>query len=195
MAQNWCMKHVFYVAALSIGLMAGPGRAQPCPTAPDHGAKLNMLISLVQGAKTENEARAVSDQMWELWTDAPNEQAQAMLDRGMTRRRSFDYLGALADLDALVAYCPEYAEGYNQRAFVNYLSGNYAAALVDLDRAIALSPNHIAALSGRALTLVGLGRTDDARDALAAALALNPWLPERGLTGPGGPLEPRGKDI
>lgn len=154
-----------------------------------------MLISLAQGAKSESDARAVSDQMWELWTDAPNEQAQALLDRGMTRRRSFDYLGALQDLDALVAYCPQYAEGYNQRAFVNYLRQDYAAALVDLDRAIALSATHIAALSGRALTLVGLGRNDDARTALAAALALNPWLPERSLAGPGGPLEPPGKDI
>jgi tetratricopeptide (TPR) repeat protein len=189
------MKHVFYNAAVCLGLLTGPGWAQSCPEAPDHGAKLDRLIMRIQDAQTQSDARLVSDQMWELWTDAPNEQAQAMLDRGMTRRRSFDYLGALVDLDALVEYCPGFAEGYNQRAFVNYLRQDYATALVDLDRAIALSPNHIAALSGRALTLVGLGRNDDARDALAAALALNPWLPERGLAGPGGPLEPQGKDI
>ncbi|PCH69370.1 MAG: hypothetical protein COC12_09275 [Rhodobacteraceae bacterium] len=189
------MKHVIYSAAVCFGFLAGPGWAQTCPEAADHRAELGGLISLLQDAQSQGDARLVSDQMWQLWTDAPNEQAQAMLDRGMTRRRSFDYLGALADLDALVEYCPEFAEGYNQRAFVNYLSGDYAAALIDLDRAIALSPNHIAALSGRALTLVGLGRKDEAREALAAALALNPWLPERGLTGPGGPLEPPGKDI
>ncbi len=189
------MKHALLMIALGLGLTAGAAQAQPCPDAPDHSDGLETLIARIQAAPTEGDARLVSNQMWELWTDAPNEQAQAMLDRGMTRRRSFDYLGALQDLNALVAFCPQYAEGYNQRAFVNYLRQDFAAALVDLDRAIALSPTHIAALSGRALTLVGLGRTEEAREALAEALALNPWLPERNLANPGGPLEPTGKDI
>jgi len=186
---------MFLTAVIVFGLSASVGLAETCPEAPDHGSGIKALISRIQDARTEADARRVSDQMWQLWTDAPNDQAQASLDRGMTKRRSFDYLGALTDLDALVRYCPSYAEGYNQRAFVNYLRQDFAAALVDLDRAIVLSPNHIAALSGRALTLVGLGRTDEARKALATALALNPWLPERGLAGPGGPLEPQGKDI
>ncbi|MCP4819571.1 MAG: hypothetical protein GY883_10315, partial [Shimia sp.] len=51
----------------------------------------------------------------------------------------------------------------------------------DLERAISLSPQHVAAMSGRALVLIGLGRDADAQEALAAALELNPWLPERSL--------------
>jgi len=189
------MKHVVLMIALGLGPAAGAAQTQPCPDAPDHSAGLATLIERIQAAPTEADARLISNQLWELWTDAPSEQAQAMLDRGMNRRRSFDYLGALQDLDALVDFCPQYAEGYNQRAFVNYLRQDFATALVDLDQAIALSPTHIAALSGRALTLVGLGRTEEARAALAEALALNPWLPERSLAGPGGPLAPTGKDI
>ena len=130
--------------------------------------------------------------MWELWTDAPDEQAQAILDRGMERRTAFNFLGALEDFDTLVEYCPEFAEGYNQRAFVYYLNGEFDAALRDLDRALGLSPAHIGALSGRALTLMGLSRFAEAREALQTALALNPWLPERGLIAPGGPLDPKG---
>jgi tetratricopeptide (TPR) repeat protein len=110
----------------------------------------------------------------------------------MTRRSSFDFLGALEDFDQLIDYCPEYAEGYNQRAFVHYLRRDFAAALRDLDRALELSPRHVAAMSGRALSLYGLSRMEEAREALAAALALNPWLPERYLADPGGPLAPPG---
>jgi len=80
-----------------------------------------------------------------------------------------------------VDYCPAYAEGYNQRAFVNFLRQNFAPALEDLDRALALSPRHIAALSGKALTLMGLGRDAEAQDVLRSALELNPWLNERHL--------------
>ena len=35
-------------------------------------------------------------------------------------------------LDRLVEYCPNYAEGYNQRAFVSFLRQDFEAALVEL---------------------------------------------------------------
>nr|WP_254695013.1 hypothetical protein [Leisingera sp. NJS201] len=176
---------------LTLGL-TDPVQASDCPAAPDHSARLDGLLHEVQKAGTEDQAREIANRMWAFWADAPDAQAQAMLDRGMTRRTSFDFLGALEDFDQLIAYCPDYAEGYNQRAFVHYLRRDFAAALRDLDRAVHLSPRHIAAMSGRALSLYGLSRLEEARAALAEALALNPWLPERYLADPGGPLAPAG---
>lgn len=180
---------------LALLLPAGGALAAICPEAPDHSEALDGLIAQIQSAETETEARRISNRMWEFWADAPDQQAQAILDRGMTRRAAWDLLGALAEFDRLVDYCPDYAEGYNQRAFVNYLRQDFRAALVDLDRALDLSPRHVAAMSGKALTLLALDRIDEARNLLDAALKLNPWLPERGLAGPGGPLELPGKDI
>jgi len=159
----------------------GTAALAACPAAPDHSARLTELITSAQIAPDERAARRISTQMWELWADAPDARAQALLDRGMSRRALYDFAGAIEALDALVAYCPAYAEGYNQRAFVNFLRQNYAPALEDLDRAIALSPRHIAALSGKALTLIGLGRDSEAQAVLRDALALNPWLNERHL--------------
>lgn len=166
-----------------------------CPTPPDHSAALEELLADTQAAKTEAEAQQYSIQMWQYWADAPDEQSQEILDRGMRRRSSYDFLGALQDFDTLVDYCPDYAEGYNQRAFVHFLRQDYDAALVDLDKALEITPNHVAALSGRALSLVGLDRLDEARTTLQEALALNPWLPERGLLLPGAPLAPDGVDL
>jgi len=164
-------------------------RADECPQPPDHSASIDGLIEQVQQAEDEATAMQISNQMWELWGQAPNEQAQAVLDRGMSRRSGYDFTGALEDFNILTDYCPTYAEGYNQRAFVHFLRQDFAAALADLDRALELSPRHVAAMSGRALSLFGLSRPEEARAALEAALALNPWLPERGLVAPGGPLE------
>ena len=177
---------------LALIVLAAPALAD-CPPAPDHADRLAELSE--QARQGAAEARVASAGMWELWTDAPDEVAQEMLDEGMARREAFDFLGALDHLDRLVAYCPDYAEGYNQRAFVNFLRQDYSRALPDLDRAIVLSPRHAAALSGRALTLLALGRVEEARDSLKQALELNPWLPERGLAAPGGPLAPPGEDI
>lgn len=176
-------------------ICASLAQADSCPDAPDHSAAMDALIEEVRAAGSQTRAREISNRMWELWADAPDEAAQAILDRGMTRRAAYDLLGALAEFDRLIAYCPDYAEGYNQRAFVNYLRQDFARALPDLDEALKRSPRHIAALAGKALTLLALGRTDEARDMLAQALALNPWLSERSLAAPGGPLAPKTQDI
>lgn len=176
-------------------LTAGAAFGETCPEAPDHMANIDELIAEVQDATNQADARHIGGEMWKLWTDAPDAAAQLLLDKGMQRRESHDLAGAYNEFDQLVSYCPDYAEGYNQRAFVNYLRQNFEDALVDLDRAIALSPTHVAALSGKALTLMGLDRMDEARVTLAKALKLNPWLSERSLAAQGGPLAPLGQDI
>ncbi len=183
------------LAIFSVALTVSHGATAECPAAPDNLAGIDRLIDQVQNATSEGEARRISGQMWQLWTDAPDARSQTLLDRGMSLREAWDLAGALVEFDALITYCPDYAEGYNQRAFVNYLRQDYGAALIDLDRAIALSPNHVAALSGRALSLLGLKRLDEAREALNGALELNPWLLERALLAPGGLLDPPGEDI
>ncbi|WP_435231312.1 tetratricopeptide repeat protein [Pseudopelagicola sp. nBUS_20] len=176
-------------------LLTISGRALACPVAPDHQNALDVLIDQLQKAPSEAVARGLSNNMWTYWADAPDEISQEILDRGMSRRAAWDLLGAREDFDRLVKYCPEFAEGYNQRAFVNFLRKDYVAALPDLERAIVLSPRHVGALSGRALALVALGRDAEAQDALAEALELNPWLPERRLLKPPAAKEKQGQDL
>lgn len=170
------MKHV-----LPFLMLSAPVWAQTCPDAPDHTAALGQLIQDVKNAPDEMSARPISNEMWSYWADAPDQHAQELLDEGMGRRESYDFDGAMIAFNALVDYCPNYAEGYNQRAFVNFLRQNYQAALPDLERTIQLSPNHVAALAGQALTLSALERNGEAAVALRKALDLNPWLSERHL--------------
>lgn len=176
------MKHLVLVPAFALSLTAAaPSFASVCPAAPNNVEALNRHLSALQQAENEMSARQITNEMWELWDDAPDEQAQAVLDRGMRMRAQWDLLNAVDEFDRLIAYCPEYAEGYNQRAFANFLMQNFTEALVDLDRAIELSPAHIGAIVGRAMTLIALGREEEAQADLRRAVGLNPWLPERGL--------------
>lgn len=161
-----------------------------CPPVPDYTEELAQLRSQVQNAGTEMEGRIYDRQMWEIWTRAPDAQAQGFLDRGMELLRYADYTAALIELDALIAYCPDYAEGWNQRAFVHFLQQDFAAALEDLDEVLEINPDHTGALSGKALSLMSMGRVELAQDVLRKALELNPWLPERAFLAepPGQPL-------
>ena len=106
-------------------------------------------------------------------------QAQALLDEGMSQRESYNLLGARQTLNRLVAYCPDYAEGYNQRAFIRFLRENYDAALEDLDKTLEMRPDHFAALSGKGLVFFRQGRTELSHKALREAVRLHPWLKER----------------
>ena len=136
-------------------------------------------MELIAEAPDEAKARELSNELWEIWIKAPDDLAQEILQSGMERRSSFDFLGALDDFNKLVGYCPDYAEGYNQRAFVHFLREEYQEALGDLDRTLEIVPDHIGALSGKALTYLRMGREREGQLALREALELNPWLPER----------------
>ncbi|WP_415919970.1 tetratricopeptide repeat protein [Tateyamaria sp. SN6-1] len=181
--------------AIILALVAGPVWAETCPQARDISVELSALFEEARTASDPASGQAVSGKMWELWLDAPDDAAQEILDRGMAQRASFDFVGALESFDTLIAYCPDYAEGYNQRAFVHFLSSNYSDALIDLDRALTLSPDHVGAQSGRALTLMNQGKITAARTQMLAAIDNNPWLSERALLADGAPLGPVGEEL
>lgn len=181
------MKRALSLSAVAFfSTISGPLHASDCPPVADHGDQIAALLNQARVAPDARSGQLISNEMWALWAKAPDEVAQAILDRGMSKRASYDFIGAKADFDALVSYCPDYAEGYNQRAFVLFLTQDYEAALADLDRALERSPTHVAALAGKALTLMGLNRLAEGQVLLRQALALNPWLPERSMLLPQG---------
>ncbi|MCK0149775.1 tetratricopeptide repeat protein [Marivita sp. S6314] len=177
---------VLIPAVFSAQLAAADG----CPVAPDHTDAMDRLYEQTQAAPDAMVARGYSNQMWELWLQAPDEPSQMMLDEGLRALRIGDFLRAQDRLNALVSYCPLFAEGYNQRAFLNYLRNDYDAALPDLNQALDLNPRHMGALTGKALTLIALQRNDEAQEVLKSAVALNPWISERALI-----TEPEGDDL
>ncbi len=176
MGHSWGMKYILLPLCL-----ATPALAQTCPAPPDHSAALAALIEETRIAPDQASGLALSNQMWVLWADAPDEQAQELLDTAMARREIFDFDGAMSAANALIAYCPDYAEGYNQSAFINFLRNEYDAALPDLEKTLELNDQHVAALTGQAMTLMALERPGEAALALRRALELNPWLGERSL--------------
>lgn len=161
----------------SVLLLSSPALA--CAPVEDRSLETSALLEMIREAKTEWAAQGITSRLWSVWTDAPDAEAQALLDLGMAQRRAYQFAAAVETLDGLVEYCPEYAEGWNQRAFAKFLDQDFEGALSDLNRALELNPLHVAAMSGKALTLMGLGREDVAQTVLREALELNPWLPER----------------
>ena len=164
--------------ALTLSLVAGAAQAT-CPPPKDLSSQIDPLMAAIREAPNERAARQISNQLWALWATAPDDRAQDYLDTGLRMRTEYNLLGAYEQFDLLVAYCPDYAEGYNQRAFISFLRKDYPSAIADLEKALARDPDHIAALAGLALTQIGLNGPEAGQETLREALELNPWLSER----------------
>lgn len=160
--------------------------AKDCPPSdePALAARLEPLLEKLSDAPSEREGDLTADDIWSIWRTAPDAMAQDLLDRGVGRIRISDYDEAQRLLSELIEYCPDYAEGWNQRAFARFLAGDYDAALEDLDRTLELQPNHFAALAGKGLTLLRQGRTVLGHKAIREAVAIHPWMRERHLLPP-----------
>jgi tetratricopeptide (TPR) repeat protein len=186
------MKQIIFAGTM---IVLGTGLRAACPDPDDVSAEMQGLFEQARTAENFTQGSEISGKMWQVWLRAPDDAAQEILDGGMRKRDVYDFAGAKEAFDRLAAYCPTYAEGFNQRAYIHYLQENYAEALIDLDIALRLQPDHVAAQSGRGLTLMQLGRIPEARAQMLIAVENNPWLSEAALLAKGAPLGPIGEDI
>ncbi len=139
------------------------------------------LFSALKNAPDKKVARAAVSAIWDMWQTAPDEKAQKLLDQARQRMRVYDFAGAIEYLDDLVAYAPDYAEGWNTRATTLFLQEKLDLSLVDVEKTLALEPDHFGALAGKGVILMRQGRIELSQKALKRAVAINPYLSERSL--------------
>lgn len=178
-----------------------PASAEPQPRAvpvAETELRERLFIRLKQ-ARTPAEGQAIENAIWEMWmANAPTAAVAQDVEAAMAARSSYDFEKAMTLLDGVVTAAPDYAEGWNQRAFVRFLRDEYDEALEDLGRALELEPKHFGALAGKAVILMRQGRMELGQEALREAVAIHPWLRERSMLipVPGEPdPEPGGRDI
>lgn len=83
---------------------------------------------------------------------------------------------ALDILDRIVVLQPDFAEGWNKRATVNFMIGEYGRSIADIEKTLALEPRHFGALSGLGLILNEIGEDERALEAFEEALRIHPYL-------------------
>jgi len=174
------------VAALLLLAGAAPLAAQTPSTHPGLSASAtkqrDALFTELAAARSEPEARAIEARIWKFWFKAPDAVSQRLMDETKKALLDFNYGGALALLDLLIKHAPDYAEGWNQRATILFLTGAYQLSLQAIEETLKREPKHYGALAGRGIIMLYfLGREAEGQAALKEALKINPWLKERGL--------------
>ncbi len=140
-------------------------------------ARLDQLFAGLKAAPSAREAQAIEHTIWRLWTHAGIEKVDAEMAVGALAMAVGEYKAAFRSFDAVVKMAPDFAEGWNKRATVEYLQGDFDASVGDIERTLALEPRHFGALSGLGLIYLAIGKERAAIRAFEGALAIHPHLP------------------
>lgn len=142
-------------------------------------ARLDALFASLKKAGSDAEAEPFIDEIWRLWTESGRPDVDAMMARALGGMQNRDVGLANLLLDAVIDMAPDFAEGWNRRATLRYLVGDHEGSLIDIDKTLSLEPRHFGALAGRAMIHAAAERWEPALADYKAALAINPFLPER----------------
>ena len=123
------------------------------------------LFAELAAAKDEADAREIEDKIWKFWLSFADEnRSGCWKHRG--RRSSASITARAHPLEELVKHPPDFAEGWNQLAYVLFLAGKYDASLVAIDKTLELEPLHYAALAGKGIILIQQGKEAEAQSPL-----------------------------
>jgi tetratricopeptide (TPR) repeat protein len=164
------------VAPDQTGPAAKPGPLnQPPPSTPAERAKLLAnLYAYLATAEDEAQSKSITQAIERLWLFADSDTIGVLMDRSAKAVAQKDLELALKFLDAVVDLAPDYAEGWNRRAYAHYLKNDVERMVGDLRRCLALEPNHYRALEGLGQVLKETGQKKAALKAFERLLEVHP---------------------
>ncbi len=148
------------------------------PQTADEKAKLlGDLYAQLATADDEASAKKYAAQIEHLWVLSGSDTVNLLMERANVAIRKNQPELAEKLLDRVVALAPDYAEGFNQRAYFHFTRNNFDAAVGDLRRTLALDPNHFKALEGLAQIWRETGNKKGALGVVKQLLDVNPFAP------------------
>jgi tetratricopeptide (TPR) repeat protein len=136
--------------------------------------RLPALFERLHDTTNPSIARLTEFMIWQIWGESGKPALDALMAEGEAAMGDEDYKTALQKFDAVIAARPDFAEGWNRRATLYYLTGDYAASLADIDHVLELEPRHFGAISGLGVVNMAISHDTAARDAFERVLSLYP---------------------
>ncbi len=138
--------------------------------------RLPALFDRLGAGVGETEAEALQSSIWRTWMQSDDPTVSALMTRGVAAMSQRLYSAALAVFDEMTTIAPEFAEGWNKRATVNFLMGDFPGSVADILRTLELEPRHWGALAGLGQIYLLLDEPEAALKPLRRALIVNPHL-------------------
>ena len=114
--------------------------------------------------------------IWQVWSRSGDAKVDALFAVGVEQMSSGDARGAIETFTKIIQARPDFAEGWNKRATIYFLTGEYEKSLKDCDEVVQRNPQHWGVLSGYGQIYVRLGQPEQALVYFQRALQVNPNL-------------------
>ncbi len=112
--------------------------------------------------------------LWLLWGRSGDAGIDALMARGTEAMQAGRHAEAIEAFSRVIETQPDFAEGWNRRATVYFLSGQTEKSIADCAEVLKRNPGHFGALSGLGQIYLGMQDYDKALAWLRRALEVNP---------------------
>lgn len=145
----------------SIQVMPAHAETAPATTASVQPANtLDTLFADLKRERDEKQARRISERIWAKWRDSGSATANLLMQWAEKAMADNKNGLALDLLDQVVVLMPDYPEGWNRRATLNYTLGKHDKSMSDISRVLSLEPRHFGAIAGMAAILAASGNDE-----------------------------------
>ncbi|MBB3290030.1 tetratricopeptide (TPR) repeat protein [Rhizobium sp. BK347] len=128
--------------------------------------RLDNLFTALKRQRDPDQASLIADQINAELSDSGSATINLLMqwaDKAIQEKRN---AAAMDYLDQVISLKPDYVEGWNRRATLNFAIGDYRKSMEDINQVLRIEPRHFGALAGMAAILTE--RDND-------ALALRAW--------------------
>ena len=144
--------------------------------ADDRINKLNKLFNDLK-IKNSSSANKAEQKIWKIWSTHPSdEKLTLLLEEGSNLVNNEKYNQAIDVFSKAINLDPLWAEAWNKRATVLFLSGEFERSQKDIDKVLELEKRHFGALAGQGLVNIHLKNYEKAIESYKKAKEIYPSM-------------------
>jgi tetratricopeptide (TPR) repeat protein len=134
------------------------------------------VVALLNSVRDEEEAvRNTAEQsIWKIWARSGDANVDRIYARGIREMNEGSFARAISTFTEIIKLKPEFAEGWNKRATLYFMTEQYDKSLEDCDEVMKRNPYHFGALSGYGHIHVEFKLYEQAIEYFEKALKINP---------------------
>ncbi len=134
------------------------------------------VVALLNSLRDEDETvRNTAEQsIWKIWARSGDPTVDRLYARGIREMNEGSFTRAISTFSEIIKLKPEFAEGWNKRATLYYMTEQYDKSLEDCDEVMKRNPYHFGALSGYGHIHVEFRLLEQAIEYFQRALKINP---------------------
>jgi len=119
--------------------------------------QLDNLFIALRRQRDPDQASLIADQISAELSDSGSATINVLMqwaDKAIQEKRN---AAAMDYLDQVISLKPDYVEGWNRRATLNFAIGDYRKSMEDINQVLRIEPRHFGALAGMAAMLTERG--------------------------------------